>query len=561
MTSTDLLDGLNEGQKKVATWFSSPVVVLAGAGTGKTRALTHRIAYGVMEGHYRAEHTLALTFTQKAAAEMAGRLRTLGVEQVSTRTFHSAALRQLQHFWPKLTGGFLPDLLTSKASLLAHVLETMRIAVDQAVLRDIAAEVEWRKVKGLSPDEYQTATNTGTRRVPAGLSADDMVDIFTRYETAKTERKRIDFEDVLLLGVGMLESEPGVLAQVRDRYQHFLVDEYQDVSPIQQRLLDVWLGPAKDLCVVGDASQTIYTFAGATSDYLLGLADALPDAHHIRLETNYRSTDTIVQLANRVIAGQPGALTLVSHGGPGPDVELIDRDTDDAEADALAKRLATLQKEGTALGDIAILHRYTAQMLTIEAALRAHGLAVYVQGGTRFFDQPHVKRAVMEIRGAAVAGVQGSISQVVTDILYGIGYQAKEPDHRGSERSSWEDLRALIDLAERLDQSMTLSEFSDELAKRAAAHDEPDREAITLTTVHAAKGREWPVVCVMGLTEANFPISYAKTDEEIAEEQRLFYVAVTRAKERLILSWGRAQRQGSAAVRTPSRFLRSVQER
>lgn len=555
---TDLLAGLNEGQKKVATWFESPVAVLAGAGTGKTRALTHRIAYGVTEGHYRAENTLALTFTQKAAAEMGSRLRTLSVDQVSARTFHSAALRQLQHFWPKLTGGFLPDIVASKASIVAHVLETMRIRVDQAVLRDIAAEVEWRKVKSLSPEDYAQAIQAGARVAPAGLSADDMVDIFTRYETAKTERKRIDFEDVLLLGVGMLESEPGVLAQVRERYRHFLVDEYQDVSPIQQRLLDLWLGPAKDVCVVGDASQTIYTFAGATSDYLLGFPDALPDAHVIRLETNYRSTTTIVELANRVIANQPGALTLVADSGPGPAVELIDSDTDEKEADAIARRILALAKEGTPIGDVAILHRYTAQMLAIEGALRHHGVAVYVQGGTRFFDQPHVKRAVMEIRGAAVAGVQGSIAQVVTDILYGVGYQAKEPDHRGAERSTWEDLRALIDLAESVDQGISLQEFSDQLAKRQAAHDEPDRDAITLTTVHAAKGREWPVVVVMGLTEGNFPISYATTDAEIAEEQRLFYVAVTRAKQRLILSLGRAQRQGAATTRTPSRFLRAL---
>jgi DNA helicase-2/ATP-dependent DNA helicase PcrA len=554
---TDLLAGLNDGQLKVATWFESPVVVMAGAGTGKTRALTHRIAYGVSEGHYRADNTLALTFTQRAAAEMAGRLRDLGVEHVSARTFHSAALRQLQHFWPKLTGGFLPDILPSKASLVAHVLETMRIAVDQAVLRDIAAEVEWRKVKSLSPDDYSKAVESGVRRVPAGLSATDMVEVFTRYEVAKTERRRIDFEDVLLLGVGMLESEPGVLAQVRERYRHFLVDEYQDVSPIQQRLLDLWLGPAKDVCVVGDASQTIYTFAGATSDYLLGFVDAVPDAHLIRLDTNYRSTTTIVEMANRVIAQQPGALTLVAHTGPGPDTELIDRDTDDQEAEAIAQRLLVLNKAGTPLGDVAILHRYSAQMLAIEGALRNHGMAVYVQGGTRFFDQPHIKRAVMEIRGAAVAGVQGSIADVVTDILYGIGYQAKEPDHRGAERSTWEDLRALIDLAEGCEPSMTVVEFSDELAKRATAHDEPERNAITLTTVHAAKGREWPVVVVMGLTEGHFPISYARTEAEIAEEQRLFYVAVTRAKQRLIVSLGRSQRQGGSS-RTPSRFLRAL---
>lgn len=555
VAEADYLTGLNDGQRKVATWFDTPVCVLAGAGTGKTRALTHRIANGVATGRYRPEATLALTFTQKAAAEMGGRLRHLGVDGVSARTFHSATLRQLQHFWPKLTGGFLPDIVSSKASIIAHVLEGMKIRVDQAVLRDLAAEVEWRKVKGLTTGEYVDAVSAGLRTIPAGLGSEDMVDLFEQYETAKAERRRIDFEDVLLLGVGMLESEPGVLAQVRERYQHFLVDEYQDVSPIQQRLLDLWWGPEPDVCVVGDASQTIYTFAGATSDYLLKFSEALPQARVITLDTNYRSTTTIVEMANRVIADQPGALTLVSESGPGPDVELIEADSDDAEAVALAKRLRALVDEGTPPGDMAILHRYAAQMLSVEGALRAHGLSVYVQGGTRFFDQPHIRRAVMEIRGATVAGVQGSVSQVVTDILYGLGYQAKEPDHGGAERSTWEDFRALIELAERSDGVVDVREFSDDLTRRAAAHDEPARDAIALSTVHAAKGREWPVVCVMGLTEGNFPISYAKTEAELAEERRLFYVAVTRAKQRLILSFARASKQGAATTKTPSRFL------
>lgn len=552
------LEGLNEGQRDVATSFDHPVCVLAGAGTGKTRALTHRIAYGVAAGHYRPEHTLALTFTQKAAAEMAGRLRPLGVDQVTARTFHSTALRQVQHFWPKLAGGFLPDILPSKASLLAHVLEGMRIAVDQAVLRDLAAEVEWRKVKALTFDEYADSVAHGVRAVPAGLDVSDMVDMFARYEAAKAERKRIDFEDVLLLAVGMLESEPGVLAQVRERYRHFLVDEYQDVSPIQQRLLDLWLGPTVDICVVGDAAQTIYTFAGATSDYLLQFAEALPEARVIRLETNYRSTTTIVDVANRVIAQQPGSLTLQSEKGPGPAVEIIQADTDEDEAKALATRLAALHKTGIAVKDMAILHRYSAQMLHSESALRAQGLPVLVQGGTRYFDQPHIKRAVMEIRGAAVAGVVGEVPQVVTDILYGIGYQAKEPDHRGAERSTWEDLRALIELAESSPNTANLAEFSAELTQRAARHDEPGRQAITLATVHSAKGREWPVVCVMGLTEGTFPISYAKTDAEMAEEQRLFYVAVTRAQERLVVSWGKSSGRHSHNPRTPSRFLSAV---
>lgn len=554
VAATDFLTGLNEGQRLVATSLDTPVVVLAGAGTGKTRALTHRIGYGVAAGHYRPDATLALTFTQKAAAEMVGRLRELGVGEVAARTFHSAALAQLQHFWPKLTGGFLPDLVASKSSLIVHVLEQLRVAVDQAVLRDLAAEIEWRKVKGLTPEEYQQAVAGGQRDLPAGIEMELMLDIFSRYEQAKAERRRIDFEDVLLLAVGMLESEPGVASQVRTRYQHFLVDEYQDVSPIQQRLLDLWLGSSNDICVVGDASQTIYTFAGATNDYLLRLPEALPEARVIRLERNYRSTKTIVELANRIIAGRPGALTLVSESGPGPAVDTVEAPSDELEAHALADRILALQQQGVAPSEIAVLHRYSAQMLLVEGALLSRGLSVQVQGGTRFFDQPHVKRAVMEIRGAAVAGIGGEVAQVVRDILFGLGYTLQEPDHQGAQRSTWEDLHALVELAEQFGPDRSLTEFSEELLQRARTHDEPGRQAVTLATVHSAKGREWPVVAVMGLTEGQFPISYARHEAAIEEERRLFYVAVTRARQKLILSFARSAKAGGAP-RAPSRFL------
>lgn len=550
-----LLEGLNEGQRLVATSFGRPVCVLAGAGTGKTRALTHRVAYGVHTGRYQPEATLALTFTQKAAAEMAGRIRTLGVDQVTARTFHSAALAQLQHFWPHLTGGRLPDIVPSKAPLIAHVLESMKISVDQAILRDLASEVEWRKVKAFTVEEYADQLRRGIRHIPAGLSADDMVELVTRYEKAKSERGRIDFEDVLLLAVGMLESEPGVLAKVRERYQHFLVDEYQDVSPVQQRLLDMWLGSSRDVCVVGDSSQTIYTFAGATSDYLLGFATDIPDATVIRLDTNYRSTATIVDIANRVVSGQAGALTLQAVNGPGADTELIQAQDDYSEAQAVAARLLALHNDGVPLGAMAILHRYSAQMVGVEAALRSAGIPTHTQGGTRFFDQPHIRRAVMEVRGAAVAGIAGRVADVVTDILYGIGYQAKEPDHQGAERATWEDFRALIALAEAADEGATLREFSEELTRRASVHQEPDRDAVTLATVHSAKGREWPVVVIVGLTEGNFPISYATTPEHIAEEQRLFYVGVTRSRERLIMSFADRPTSRSSTSRKPSRFL------
>lgn len=558
MSAEALLAGLNEGQRLVATTLDKPVCVLAGAGTGKTRAITHRIAYAVQIGRYRPDNVLALTFTQKAAAEMASRVRELGAPAVEARTFHAAALRQLQFFWPQLTDGALPEVLPSKATLLAHVLETLRMEVDNALLRDIAAEIEWRKVRGLGVEEYLAWIRSGGRTVPAGLTAELMVDLMERYETAKDERRRIDFEDVLLAAVGMLEESASVAQRVRERFRHLVVDEYQDVSPIQQRLLELWLGEGTDVCVVGDASQTIYSFAGATSDYLIGFAEAFSDAATIRLDSNYRSSPDIVKAANLTTQGMPGALTLVAHTEQTAPITVGQLDHDEAESTWIAQQVQGLIQEGFRPTDIAILHRFTAQMLLTEAALQREGISVRIQGGARFFDQPHVKRAVMEIRGAAVAGTPGDVAQVVSDILFGLGLIGQAPERQGASRSTYEDLNAIRDMALAFPQQKGLAEFSEELLQRAKLHDEPDLPSVTLSTVHAAKGAEWPVVFVLGLSVGAFPISYAQTEVAIEEERRLFYVALTRAKKRLYLSWAARSRGGAGALRTMSPFLTAL---
>jgi len=555
----DILGGLDEQQRAVATSLDAPVCVLAGAGTGKTRAITHRIAYGVHQGTYLPEQVLALTFTTKAAAEMAHRLRDLGVSGVQARTFHSAALRQLQHFWPTVTGGRLPDIASSKAPLIAKALEILRIDVNSAVLRDLAGDIEWRKVHGYTMADYLQFRPERGGTLPGLLSVEVMAEIHERYEQVKDEQNRIDFEDVLLATQGMLETEKRVLDQVRAQYSVFVVDEYQDVSPIQQRLLETWVGPREDLAVVGDASQTIYTFAGARSSYLLEFPQRFPNAHVIKLETNYRSGEHIVRAANHVMAGRPGALNLVPIAHDGTPISRHAAADDAHEARYVAATAKSLIESGVAPDDIAILMRFGAQSLALENALREHTVSHRVQGATAFFDEPHVKRAVMEIRGAAVAGVQGNLIQVVDDILFGLGLGAQEPDHQGAERSRYEDLVALRELAHDAAESMTLTEFSDMVQRRLETGDSPSVGAVTLSTVHAAKGQEWPVVFMVGLAEGQFPISYAKTDEAIDEERRLFYVGITRAREKLYLSFANKGRDAHQ-TREPSRFLRALSE-
>lgn len=556
----DLLDDLDEQQRQVATHFDSPVCVLAGAGTGKTRSITHRIAQAVHQGVYEPEHILALTFTTKAAAEMAQRVSALHVSGVSARTFHSAALRQLQHFWPTVTGGSLPDIQPTKAPIIARALETMKIQVDQAVLRDLAGDIEWRKGQGLSIDDYVTVRSNRGGTTPGGLSLEVLADVHERYEVQKDEARRIDFEDVLLATVGMLETEKRVLDHVRAQYRAFVVDEYQDVSPLQQRLLDLWLGDRRDITVVGDASQTIYTFAGASAEYLLGFADRYDDALVVRLEKNYRSGPHIVALANDVMAGQRGAVTLEATQGEPIAVVRHHASTDDAEASFVATQLRELHEQGLDYGDAAILMRFGAQSLALENALRNQGISFRVQGARSFFEEPHVKRAVMEIRGAAVAGVPGELSNVVADILFGIGLTQVPPEHHGAERDRFDDLAALKALADQAEPGTTVSEFSQMLQARLEVGDSPGVGSLTLSTVHSAKGQEWPVVFLVGLAEGLFPISYAKTPSALEEERRLFYVGVTRARERLFLSFADAGSK-SSQIREPSRFVKEIGSR
>jgi len=542
----DLLTGLDEQQRQAAEALLGPVVLLAGAGTGKTRAITHRIAYGVATGVYSPSRVMALTFTARAAGELRSRLRILGAGGVSARTFHASALSQLGFFWPQVVGGTAPKLLDSKGRMIGHAAESLRLKLDTATLRDTAAEIEWRKVSRLTLDQYAAAGRT----LPPSLTVEKMVDLQRAYERVKDERRQMDFEDVLLVTAGMIESEPRVAQQVREQYRFFVVDEYQDVSPLQHELLQLWLGERSDVCVVGDASQTIYTFAGATPDYLLGFPGAHDDATVVRLEQNYRSTPAIVDAANRVMRGRPGALDLHSAPGApvGPAPSVLEFPNDRAEARALAESIRAEIAGGTAPESIAILYRINVQSAVLEAALGDLGVPSVIRGATRFFDQREVKEAIMLLKGASVNTRPEPLFQTVSDVLRSLGWTQDAPATQGAVRDRWESLNALMGLADEAPADTTLAEFVAELLERQAGQHEPTRSAVTLATLHSAKGLEWDSVYIAGASEGLLPISYARTDSAVEEERRLFYVGITRARLRLRLSW-------AGPIRVPSRFL------
>ncbi|MER6911564.1 ATP-dependent DNA helicase UvrD2 [Streptomyces sp. NPDC000594] len=566
-----VLDGLDPEQREVATALHGPVCVLAGAGTGKTRAITHRIAYGVRAGILQPASVLAVTFTNRAAGEMRGRLRQLGAGGVQARTFHSAALRQLQYFWPKAVGGELPRLLERKIQLVAESAARCRIRLDRNELRDVTSEIEWAKVTQTVPADYPAAVAKTARDAPRDPS--EISQIYGMYEQLKRDRAVIDFEDVLLLTVGILQDRPDIADQIRRQYHHFVVDEYQDVSPLQQRLLDLWLGSRDSLCVVGDASQTIYSFTGATPDHLLNFRTRHPNATVVKLVRDYRSTPQVVHLANGLLGQAKGKaaehrLELVSQRDSGPEPVYAEYPDEPTEAEGTARRIRDLIDAGVPAGEIAVLYRINAQSEVYEQALADAGVPYQLRGAERFFERQEVREAGVALRGAARAGGNDSLLDAAEDlpaqvraVLSTQGWAAEPPSGSGAVRDRWESLAALVRLAEdfgRARPGATLADLVTELDERAAAQHAPTVQGVTLASLHAAKGLEWDAVFLVGLTEGMMPITYAKTDEQIEEERRLLYVGVTRARFHLCLSWALSRAPGGRASRRPTRFLNGL---
>ncbi|MCM0619316.1 ATP-dependent DNA helicase UvrD2 [Nocardioides bruguierae] len=561
-----LLAALDPEQRQVAETLRGPVRVLAGAGTGKTRAITHRVAYGVASGLYVPTEVLAVTFTTRAAGEMRQRLRTLGAGGVQARTFHSAALRQLRYFWPHVHGTGLPELTESKLGMVAGAARRLRLRLDQATLRDLAGEIEWSKVSNVDPETYPRLAEARGRSVN-GLDHETVARVLGAYEEVKRAEGRMDMEDALLLTAGLLAEEERVAAQVRKQYKWFVVDEFQDVSPLQSALLDLWLGGRDELCVVGDPAQTIYSFAGADAAYLRDFGAKFPGTTSVELVRSYRSTPQVVGLANDLLAGSPSqGVQLRAQREGGPEVAFRPAPDEVAEAEEVAARVLALKKEGRSLGEVAVLFRINAMSEKFEEALAARGLPYVVRGAGRFFDRPEVREAVTRLRGAARSGqVDDEPLEVVHATLAAMGWTQQAPSARGQTRDRWESWQALRDQAETFLTAAAaegtedpLGALVDDLDRRAAEQHAPVADGVTLATFHAAKGLEWDVVFCVGLQDGTLPITYAETPTQVEEERRLLYVGVTRARERLELSWSAARNPGGRGTRKPSRFLDAV---
>lgn len=573
LAPAQLLEALDADQRQVAEHLEGPMCVLAGAGTGKTRAITYRIAYGVATGVYHPQQVLAVTFTQRAAAEMRSRLADLGVNGAQARTFHSAALRQLDYFYPTAVGGRRPALQEHKAGLVAQAARHVGLGSDRALVRDLAGEIEWAKVTMTLPEDYTQAAREAGRTPPAGIETDAVARLYDSYEQLKRQAEVIDFEDVLLLMVGILRSREDVAARVRNQYKHFVVDEYQDVSPLQYRLLRLWLGERRSqLCVVGDVSQTIYSFTGASPDYLTGFESEFPGARTVRLTRDYRSTPQVVSLANRVLSGPwrggrrrlpAGTVELVAQRPSGPAVRFADYADDVEEAAGVVAEVRRLTGQQVPLSQIAVLYRTAAQAPVVEQALADAGIGRVVRGGAKFFERPEVRAALRRLRSAGATErerLTGDLSQDVRTVLGPVGWAPQPPAQRGALRERWDSLNALVELADDLAQvrGAGLADLVRELTERETAQNAPAVDGVTLSTIHAAKGLEWDAVIIIGVTDGLLPISLAEGAQAIEEERRLLYVAVTRAREHLTLTYALARKPGARASRKPSRFLTGI---
>ena len=553
-----LLHGLNPAQREAVTSEAAPLCILAGAGSGKTRALTRRIAWRVQTGSADPRHVLALTFTRRAAGELGARLAQLGVrDQVAAGTFHSLAYAQLRRRWAE-RGERPPALLDRKVRLIVPLLPRRSASGPGARWvqpGDVASEIEWAKARMVAPADYEIEAAAAGRRPP--LPAPAIAGIYRRYEDEKRRRALVDFDDLLLACADAIESDPEFAATQRWRFRHLFVDEFQDVNPAQFRLLEAWRSGRADLCVVGDPNQAIYAWNGADPTILTGFPTRYRGASVVHLDDNYRSTPQVLAVANVVVGGRH---RLRAHEPDGPLPTVTSFPTDREEAVGVARAVRRHHGAGRPWSDHAVLTRTHAQLVLFEEALRAARIPFRVRGSARFLSQPEVRDALGQLKRLPPAT---PLADALPDLL-DMAHEAQAVANDGEPAERVANLESLARLAREhlaAEPGAAVAGFLSWLVA-ALRGDEPDTgaDAVELATLHAAKGLEWPVVFVAGLEQGLIPIGHAETPEARAEERRLLYVGLTRARRELHCSWAEKRTFGARTMsRTPSPYLERIE--
>ena len=540
MSHADIFADLNEEQRRAVAAVRGPVCILAGAGSGKTTTIMRRIANQVATQTFAPSEILAVTFTDKAATEMRSRLHSLGVTGIRARTFHSAALAQLRHLAPEPPGEILP----TKALALRQIANTLPKPYKFRPAADLAAEVEWAKNRCIPPDEY--IDRLGSHEPP--IDEKHMERVYREYERRKRARGLVDFEDLLALATEMYEMDSWAADRFRARYKAFTVDEYQDVNLLQQRLLDQWLGERDNVCVVGDDYQSIYSFTGATARYLLEMPRRFRGTVVVRLETNYRSTPEVLDVANRLapkLGGADKVLKPTLESGSRP--ELKHFASPEHEIRFVVETARSLHQDGVPWEEIAVLYRTNYRSEEFEEELSNARIPYQVRGGG-FLARPAARRMLQMMRTSRKSGIAAEVRRMAERS----GYADEPTDGLGEqEQTRQKDLARLIDMAVEFDDgTATVRDFAADLSTRFG--EEGGARGVNLLTYHRAKGLEFDAVFLPRLNEGELPFKRAQTDDALAEERRLLYVGITRARKHLYLSHVYGGRGA------PSRFLAEI---
>ena len=629
-----ILGGLNKEQRAAVTATDGPVMIIAGPGSGKTRTLTHRIAYLLATGKARPHEIIALTFTNKAAREMRERVQRLVGDRTRGMwmgTFHSSFARLLRREIDAL--GYSSDFsiydTDDSKKIIKQQMNRLQLNTDEVKPRSVQRTISSAKNQMVGPNEYSSMAH--------GRLQEATAKVFPAYEAALKRANALDFDDLLLKPVTLFNQEPDTLERYQERWQYVHIDEYQDTNHVQYVLAKQLAGKHKNLCVVGDDAQSIYAFRGADISNILSFERDYPGATTVRLERNYRSTENILQLADSIIDQNEDQLekTLWTDNDQGEKILLTEALSEKDEAKKVEQKIRDLQlREGLNYSDFAVLYRTNAQSRAIEEALRRENVPYRVIGGVSFYQRKEIKDVLAYLKLLVNPNDRASLERVINYPTRGIGAKTQErlrnyaraqsislwqaveqveqidtlstraqnavgkfrfliakymgqvdtepvdeltreliqdagvlselrKEHTRENLRRWENVQELVNgIAEYTASSdnATLSTFLQEVALLTDLDGDDDPDQVTLMTLHASKGLEYPVVFVTGLEEGLFPLAKATQERtELEEERRLFYVGVTRAEQWLFLSWARNRyRYGKQEHNTRSRFLDEI---
>ena len=638
MAMMDLLAKMNDKQAEAVQTTEGPLLVMAGAGSGKTRVLTHRVAYLIEEKGINPWNILAITFTNKAAREMRERIDKLvgeGAEEIWVSTFHALCVRILRRDGEKIgyNRGFTIASSSEQRTLMKHIMADLNIDPKKYNPRAILSAISNAKNDLLTPEQYQEQAS--------GMFEDLVAKAYVEYQDRLQQDQAMDFDDLIMKTIDLFKEAPAVLEFYQRKFKYIHVDEYQDTNEAQYELVNMLAKASRNLCVVGDADQSIYGWRGANMENILNFEKDYPDATVIKLEQNYRSTKTILEAANKVIENNVNrkAKTLWTENAQGEKIHYYRGNTDSDEAYFVVKAIKEqMQQKGRQYRDFAILYRTNAQSRKIEETFVKANIPYKLVGAHKFYERKEIldvlaylrlatnpqdslsfervvnspKRgigatsmqklqdfadlhgisleeaaenvALTEIKGKAVNELQKfaqlirklhdleekeSVTELTEDILEMTGYRAELEKTKSLENQSrLENLDEFLTVTKQFDaqwqpedeESDPFADFLADLALVSDQDDVDDSNEVTLMTLHAAKGLEFPVVFLMGMEEGIFPLSRAQMDEdELEEERRLAYVGITRAQQELYITNALSRMlYGKRQINAASRFITEI---